>query len=335
MKASQMLSPAEVNNTAITHKIGMQGSVMDYPAINIALDRSKQGDYYTTKPGPYDLWAIEYGYTECPPSEEEAVLSKIASRSNDPQLAFGNDADDMRSAGANGIDPRVMVNDFTNDMVSYAEDRFKLVNRVMGKLKEKYSKPGRSYAELRSRYGILYRQRNDMAASVSRYIGGIYVDRSFVGQGSTNKPFTPVPVAYQKKAVTVLSKYIFAPDAYDGDAQLFPYLQAQRRGFNFFSTTEDPKPQNSALAVQLGVLAQVFSPVVLQRINTTSLYGNTYSVADVMNDFTRAIFDADRAGAVNLYRQNIQTEYVKRLIVITDSPGGYDDPLKKPPLIIR
>ncbi len=69
MKASQMLSPAEINNTEITHKIGMQGSVMDYPAINIALDRSKQGDYYTTKPGPYDLWAIEYGYTECAPAD--------------------------------------------------------------------------------------------------------------------------------------------------------------------------------------------------------------------------------------------------------------------------
>jgi hypothetical protein len=328
MKASQMLSPAEVNNTEITHKIGMQGSVMDYPSINIALDRSKQGDYYTTKPGPYDLWAIEYGYTECAPSEEEAVLSKIASRSNDPQLTFGNDADDMRSAGGGGIDPRVMINDFTNDMVAYSEDRFKLVNRVMGKMKEKYSKPGRSYAELRSRYGILLRQRNDMAASVSRYIGGIYVDRSFVGQGATSKPFTPVPTPYQKKAVAVLSKYVFAPDAYDADAQLFPYLQAQRRGFGFFGTTEDPKPQTAVLAIQMGVLAQVFSPVVLQRINTTSLYGNTYSVADVMNDFTRAIFDADRAGAVNLYRQNIQTEFVKRLIGISDSPGGYDDPSK-------
>jgi len=30
MKASQMLSPAEVNNTSITHVKGLQGSVMDY-----------------------------------------------------------------------------------------------------------------------------------------------------------------------------------------------------------------------------------------------------------------------------------------------------------------
>ncbi len=63
MKSSQMLSPAEINNTSITRSIGLIGSVMDYPAINVSLDRSKQGDYYTTKAGPYDLWAIEFGYS--------------------------------------------------------------------------------------------------------------------------------------------------------------------------------------------------------------------------------------------------------------------------------
>jgi hypothetical protein len=325
MKASQLLSPAEINNTEITHKLGTQGSVMDYPAINVSLDRSKQGDYYTTKPGPYDLWAIEYGYTETDPAQEEATLSKIASRSNDPQLTFGNDADDMRTPGGGGIDPRVMVNDLTNDMVAYSEDRFKLVNRLMGKLKDKYSKPGRSYTELRSRYNNLQGQRNSMAASVSRYIGGIYVDRSYVGQGSASKPFTPVPVAYQKKAGQVLAKYIFAPDAFDNDTQLFPYLQLQRRGFNFFGGTEDPKPQNTVLAIQGGILTHVFSGNNLQRINTTSLYGNTYSVADVMGDFTRYIFDADKGGAVNLYRQNIQTAFVKGMISISGSTTGYDE----------
>src|SRR5580765_7895164 len=224
MKGTQMLSPAEVNNTAITHAIGLQGSVMDYPAINIALDHNKQGDYYTTKTGPYDAWAIQFGYTECSPADEENTLNAILSRSTDPKLAFGNDADDMRSPGGGGVDPRVMIFDMSNDVVAYANDRFQLVNMLMGKLKDKYSKPGRSYAELRSRYANLNGQRNNMAAAVSRYIGGIYVDRSYVGQNSTNKPFTPVPVAYQKKASELLAKYIFAPNAFDADAPLFAYL---------------------------------------------------------------------------------------------------------------
>ena len=309
MKSSQMLSPAEVNNTAITHKIGLMGSVMDYPAINIALDKSKQGDYYTTKAGPYDLWAIEYGYTPFKPDEEEAGLAKIASRSTDPKLAFGNDGDDMRAAGS-GIDPRVNVNDFTNDAIGYAEERFKIVNNLMGKLVAKYSKPGRSYAELRARYGSLLTQRRNMIAAASRYIGGVYVDRSFPEQKSSTKPYTPVPLAIQKKAMNTIGKYVFAPNAFDADAQVFPYLQIQRRGFNQ-GRGEDFKATANLNALSATALEQILHPNTLQRITNTRLYGNEYSVADVMNDLVKQIFDADINGNVNVYRQYLQASFVK------------------------
>ncbi|HSC55412.1 MAG TPA: zinc-dependent metalloprotease [Phnomibacter sp.] len=327
MKASQMLSPAEVNNTEITHKIGLQGSVMDYPAINVALDRSKQGDYYTTKVGPYDVWAIEYGYTPFNASEEEAGLNKILARSTDPKLVFGNDADDMRGTGS-GIDPRVMVNDMSNDMVAYADERFKLVNVLMGKLKAKYTDPGTSYATLRSRYSMVFGQRSQMANAVANYIGGVYVDRSYPGQGSTVKPYTPVPVAYQKKAMELLSKNVFAPNAFDADAPLYPYLQGQRRGFGYFGATEDPKPQNAVLNLQVSVLQRILNPATTQRINTSSLYGNTYSVADVMNDLMTACFAADIKSNVNLYRQNLQTEFVKGVASIANAPAGFDNATK-------
>ncbi len=309
MKSSQMLSPAEVNNTAITHKIGLMGSVMDYPAINIALDKSKQGDYYTTKAGPYDLWAIEYGYTPFKPEEEEAGLAKIAARSTDPKLAFGNDGDDMRAPGS-GIDPRVNVNDFTNDAVGYAEERFKIVNNLMGKLVSKYSKPGKSYAELRARYGSLLSQRRNMIAAASRYIGGIYVDRAFPEQKSATKPYTPVPLAIQKKAMTTLGKYVFAPNAYEADAQVFPYLQLQRRGFNQ-GRGEDFKVTANLNALSTGALDQILHPNTLQRITNSRLYGNEYSVADVMNDLVKQIFDADINSNVNVYRQYLQSSFVK------------------------
>lgn len=327
MKASQMLSPAQMNDTKLTHKIGLQGSVMDYPAINVSSNRSKQGDYYTTKAGPYDLWAIEYGYTPFSEKEEQAGLNKILSRSTDPQLAFGNDADDMRSPGG-GIDPRVNVNDQTNDMVTYGEDRFKLINTMIPKLKARYSKPGQSYQELRTRYLQLNGQRNGMAAALSRYIGGVYVDRSFVGQQTTTAPFTPVPEAYQKQALALLSKYIFAPDAFDADKVIFPYLQIQRRGFGFMGNNEDIKPQTTFLSLQMSTLAQLLHPGTLSRINNSGLYGNTYSVASVMNDLSDDIFEADLKSNVNLFRQNLQTEYVKATAAIVAAPGGYDNASK-------
>ena len=325
MKASQMLSPAEVNNKELTHKIGTMASVMDYPSINVALDKTKQGDYYTTKSGPYDHWAIEYGYKPFENSyDEEMGLSKILSRSNEPYLIFGNDGDDMRAPGK-GIDPRVNVNDFTNDMMTYAEDRYKLVNNLMGKLVAKYAKPNQSYAELRARYGTVNRQRIDMTSALSRYIGGVYIDRSQPEQKSANKPMTPTPVATQKKAMELLSKYVFAPNAYDADAQVFPYLQRQRRGYDQ-GMGEDFKISNNIVAMQAaGALAHILHPNTLQRITNTRLYGNTYSVADVMNDLTKGIFDADINSNVNVYRQNLQTTYVNALGAIATGKGGADD----------
>jgi hypothetical protein len=329
MKASQMWSPAEINNTELTRKYGMMGSVMDYPAVNIANNKSKQGDYYTTVAGPYDLWAIEYGYTPFTEAEEKAALSKILSRSTDPRLSFGNDGDDMRSPGK-AMDPRVNVNDLTSDAIGYAEDRFKLVNGVMGKLVTKYSKPGQSYAELRSRYVTLLNQRLNMISAVSRYVGGVYVDRSFPEQQSKTKPFTPVSKATQKRAIAVLNKYVFAPDAFDSDAPVYAYLQPQRRGFNQLSGGDDYKITANVLVQQIsGALSHIFHPNTMQRITNSRLYGNTYSIAEVMNDLNSGIFAEDLKTNVNVYRQYLQTNYVKGLLSIQDPKTSmYDDVAK-------
>jgi hypothetical protein len=298
---------------------------MDYPAINVSLDRSKQGDYYTTKAGPYDLWAIEYGYTPLGSMEEEAGLRKILSRSGDPKLAFGNDGDDMRAPGK-AMDPRVNINDLTSDAIGYAEERFQLVNNLMGKLVAKYSREGQSYGELRARYNTLNAQRNNMINAVSRYVGGVYIDRSYPEQKSANKPYTPVPVATQKRAMEVMNKYVFAPNAFDADAQVYPYLQIQRRGFNQPGNGEDFKVSNNVLALQVnGTLAHILNPSTLQRITNTRLYGNQYSVADVMNDLVKGIFDADMNGNVNVYRQYLQGTFVKGITQLMGDASPADN----------
>jgi Met-zincin/Domain of unknown function (DUF5117) len=327
MKASQMLSPADVHNKTITQKMGLQGSVMDYPAVNINSDRSKQGDYYTMKPGPYDLWAIEFGYREFPEGQEQSGLNAILRRSHEPALTFGNDADDMRSPGF-GIDPRVMVNDMSNDMIAYGEDRYKFVNNAMNKLVSKYAKADKSYEEIRTRYNVLNGQRFSMANAISRYIGGVQVDRSFPGQNPGSKPFVITPVEYQKKAMNFLSKYVFAPNAFDADQQVLPYLQLQRRGYNFFGFPEDPKHTSTVQNFQTALLAQLLHPTTLRRVNNSALYGNTYSVAEVMNDLVTAIFKADIGSSVNIYRQNLQAEFVKGAAAIVESKTGYDNASK-------
>ncbi len=327
MKASHMWSPKEINNKELTRKYGLYGSVMDYPAINIALNPKQQGDYYTTKVGPYDIWAIQYGYTPAKDeAEERRLLREIMSRSTDPKLVFGNDADDMRSPGK-AIDPRVMINDLTNDPMSYAVDRFKLVNNRMLALPNYAVREGRSYFDLFTRFSALNSLRAQMTAAVSRFIGGVYIDRSFPEQKSGNKPFTPVPVAQQKRAMDILAKHVFSPKAFAGDAKVYPYLQQLRRGFNFFSSTEDPKLTDIYLGQQYSAtLTHLLHPVTLRRLSDSRLYGNQYSGASVLADLTNAIFAEDLKTAVSIFRQNLQTEFVKQVSNIANfKTPGYDN----------
>ena len=167
-----------------------------------------------------------------------------------------------------------------------------------------------------------------MLNAVSRYIGGVYIDRSFVGQSTPNKPYTPVPLATQKRAMEVLARNIFAPDAFKADAYLIPYLQSQRRGYNFFSTTEDPKLNNLYNSMGAAALAHILHPTTTLRITNSRLYGNTYSLADVMNDLSTAIFESDMKVNVNSYRQYLQTTYVKQLAQLSDDKSPADDVTK-------
>ncbi|MFN3530525.1 MAG: zinc-dependent metalloprotease [Bacteroidia bacterium] len=329
MKASQLHLPKDLHNEALTRELGLVGSVMDYPAVNLHRDQAKQGQFFTTRPGPYDMWVIEYGYSTAvaDAAAEEARLNAILARSTRPELTFGNDADDMRSPGK-AIDPRVNVNDMSGDAISYSIDRFELVNNLYAGLFEKYSKAGQSYQELLQAYSILGGETMNAASTISRYIGGVYVDRGFVGQEGSGKPFEPVSKADQQRAMKALERYVFAPNAFEQAMPLYEYLQVQRRGFGFFAQTEDPKIHQRALTTQRMVLAHLLHPVTLQRISDSRLYGNSYSLLEVFNELTDGIFKADMNGKVNSFRQNLQLDYVEKLIAIAGlnpkTPASFD-----------
>ncbi len=316
MKASQMFSPEELSNPELIKGKALTGSVMDYAGINLTRDRSKQGQFYDTSVGPYDVWAIQYGYT---PFRSVAEKNRLLNLSTKPELTFGNDADDMRSPGK-AIDPRVMIGDLSNDQIGYSIDRIELVNSMMGGIKSKFAKRGSTYQELRRAYYILSGQRAQAANVISRFIGGVYVDRAMVGQQGGTKPYTPVSLADQKRAMAALNKYVFAPSAFAAPKDLYNYLALRRRGFNFFRGTEDPKIHAQVLTYQRNVLRHVLHPNTLQRIVDSGLYGNRYSLAMFMTDLNNSIFKSDITGNVNSFRQNLQTEYTKMLITIV-KPG--------------
>ena len=318
MKASILYTPEQLADANFIKGKALTGSVMDYAGINITNDRSKQGQYYDMAVGPYDVWAIQFGYT---PFKNEAERNTLLERSTEPQLIFGNDADDMRAPGK-AIDPRVMIGDLSSDQITYSVNRFELVNDMMKNLKTQFTKKGETFEELRRAFYTLHSQTAIAGGVVSRFIGGVYVDRATFGQDGATQPFTPVSLKDQKRAMNALEKYIFAPNSFDTPNEVYNYLARQRRGYNFFSGTEDPKIHEQVLAYQTSILAHIMHPNTLQRLSNSELYGNEYKLSAFMTDLNNMMFVADINGSVNSFRQNLQAAYTKQLIEIVSGKAS-------------
>ena len=316
-KGSNLLTYDEILNKETTYEKGLCSTVMEYPSINFSLKPENQGLYYDTIPGPYDHWAIRFAYSEV----DENGLNAILNESTKPEHAFANDADDMRGTGK-GMDPDAMIYDLTSEPVLYAVDRIKLVNTILPNVLDKYRKEGASHQELLNSYYTLTGQYSTSLKIISRQIAGVRVNRAMVGQDTDAKPFTPVSLTAQKEAMDALSKYAFAPNAFEKAEALYPYLQRQRRGFSTPYGGEDPKIHERVLSIQRMVLGQLLNRNVLNRMVNTSLYGNEYSLAAYFKDLNDAVFKADKNKTVTSFRQNLQVEYVNRLIRASKDKGS-------------
>jgi len=320
-KGSTLLSNKELNNKELVSKRGVTSSVMDYPAINITKDPKNQGLYFDVKPGVYDTWAIEFGYTDYNiDQDEEKLLSNILSRSTEKDLAFANDALDMRSPGK-GTDPNAMIYDLSNTQIEHSQERIEMIFDILKGLKTKYTSDNDTYEELYRSYRNLVYNYYQSLNTVSRQIGGVKVDLSHINQNSENKPFECVDKKTQKDALNLISKYGFSnkillqPD-------LIPYLQTQRRGFK---VSTDPTIHQRILSYQNRLLDHLLHPNVLLRFSNSSLYGNEYKLPYYMIDLRNSIFESDFNSNISTIRQNLQITYVNRLLKVLEIKSRYDN----------
>lgn len=320
-RASHLYDREQIHDTELTAKTGLTGSVMEYSPINLARDPEKQGHYFSLVPGPYDHWAIRFGYAD---SDE---LDAILAESTRPEHVFANDADDMRSTGR-GIDPRAMISDLTNEPIANAADRMAMVEETLVDLADQFPVEGESYHELRTAFSTLVREFERAATTCSRFIGGVEVERAFHGQeGAPPAPLRPVDAATQREAMRTLAEHVFAPKALSLPPKLVARLQLQRRGFEFFELedNEDPKIHQRLFEIRDGVLDQILHPHTLERVIDSSLYGNDYTIDSVMNDLDAAIMEVDPDSGPDTLREELQLDYIERLIDIAglDSDSKY------------
>ena len=320
-KGSLLLSNDELNDKNIVNEKGICSSVMEYPAINIVKDSANQGLFFDVNPGVYDIWAIEYGYSTYQTQEQEKqYLSKILSRSIEKELAFANDAFDMRSPGK-GTDPNAMIYDLSNDPIQHSIDKIKMILKIAENLKENYIKNNDTYEELYRSYRTLLFSYYQSLNIISRQVGGVKVDLSHTKQNSISKPFESVDLKTQKKALNLISNYGFS-NKFLLQPDIIPFLQKQRRGF---SVSDDPRIHELILRYQNRLLDHLLNSNVLKRITNSTLYGNDYNITSYMIDLRKSIFDSDMSFNISTLRQNLQITYVNRLLDIVNNKSNFDN----------
>ena len=334
-KASTYRSLEELHDANKT-KGSLSASVMDYNPVNISPQGVEQGDYYSTTIGPYDYWAIEYGYK--PLKDEEEGLAKIAARSGEAELAYGTDED------TRGIDPDPHSRryDMTDDLVAYAEEQAKLVTEALPDLVEDLVEEGDSYQQARRAFGLLIAKHAISMFDASRYVGGLHVSRSHKGDANAAEPFVVVDAEQQREALKLLEEQVFSDEPFNIPPKLYNHLAPSKWshwGSNIPVRTDYPVHQAISLW-QDRVLSQLFSSLTLSRLHDSELKvpadQDAMTVAELFERLTGSIFSevesfepgeyTNRKPAISSLRRNLQRKYLERLVkTALDRTSGPED----------
>ena len=327
-KASTLYNLDDLNNPEKTKNTGLTASVMDYAPSNLAPKDAKQGDYYSQTIGPYDYWAIEYGYKVVPGGSAEAEaapLKPIAAKSGEWGMDYLTDEDTLPISP----DPHTYRFDLGNDPVAYAKRRAKLVGELWPGLVERVVGEGEGYQKARRTFNILLSQYGTSMDMAARYIGGLYVSRSHRGDKGAKPPFTVVEAAKQREAMQMLEEHVLSDKPFQFPPELLNQLAVSRWSHWGSEPAIQPEFQihEVILMWQERILARITSPVVLQRLHDSELKvpadQDAFTTAELLQRATKAVFAeteslkkgefTPRKPAISSMRRNLQRSFYQRL----------------------
>ena len=134
-----------------------------------------------------------------------------------------------------------------------------------------------------------------------------------------------MPYDIQKESINILAEYYFDSDKFFLPSNIASKMQRERRSFDFFGQTEDPKIHNMILKGQKRVIKHFTNSKVLKRLTDSSLYGNKYLPSELFKDLSSSIFNEKKSRRLNGIDQNLQSYFVKRLLMILKS-ANFDSP---------
>lgn len=335
-KGSKLYGLQDINDPEKVKDGAIVASVMDYSPTNVVPKGGKQGNYYSLTIGPYDYWAVEYGYKPLGGSTtgDLAELRKIAARSGEPALAYATDEDTDDS----DPDPDANRFDLGVNSLDYAKQRAQIVKEVVPTLLQRVAKEGEDYTQVRRAFGVLLGEYGQSMYFVARCVGGLSTTRSHKGDKDAKPPLTLVDVKQQREALTLLEEHVFSHKPFEFPPELYNYLAATNWSHWGMSgrSRKDFPIHDVILRWQTQVLDKVLSANTLERIHDTeakvSPDTDVLTAAELIERLTKAIFSeletvkegefTNRKPAISSLRRNLQREYLRRLSELAMGNGG-------------
>ncbi len=324
---SMAYTAQDVQSKAFTSRYGIASSVMEYNPTNIWPKGTPNGDYDQLVLGPYDYYAVRYGYGYIPnvttPEQELPVLRAWASRWSDPRYRFASDEDADSFGTGHGIDPRVVTDDLTNKPLAWCQTQMSLMRSLMNGVDRRFPEPGMPYDEARAAFLLPLRLDLRCAIMPAHTIGGEYISRADKGDPGATAPLTPVSLATERAAFAQLVSGLFSDGAWHFNPKVLDTLTYSEVSSLSVDATwsYSPTPRHDVsvaavvLAAQRSVLNELFSPLRMQRIDDLSTKygpGATMTLTDLF-DWTRdGIYGSINNGSFvheGLIRRNLQQAY--------------------------
>jgi len=348
-KSSSGVPSERLNDESFTRRNGLSLSVMDYNPVNIAANPEEQGQYWTTGPGSYDRWAIQYAYSTIydqpadgplvtsgtPASSSEGELNglrKIAAQASDPMHPYGTDEDNW--LGAFAVDPLSSAWELGSDHFAYARTRAEIVEEILPTIEDRIVEEGEGYQRLRSAVNSLTFERLNATMPLVKYVGGAYVVRDHRGDPNQRPAFTPVAAERQRAAVDLIAGTMLAEDSFEFDPALLNTLLPNRWstwGQSPATILQFPVLANMA-AIHGSLLSGLMTPPRLARmLDQEALAGrgaDVYTVSEMFGTLTRSVWselgrggDARSASPVRRNLQRIYTDELADLALSDVAPG--------------
>lgn len=325
-RSSRIYTAAQLADPEFVRQHGLAGSVMEYSPINLARPGEPAVPAWQLTLGPYDYWAIEYGYKPIAPAQEAGELQRIAARSNEPQLAFGTDEDNFL-----GVDPESLVFDLGDDPVAYAQKRFDIARDLLRRQATRPLNPDEDYSVLRRSVGYALRDVARASGILARQIGGVRTLRDFPGSG--RDPLLPVSAAVQRQALELLASGMLSADSF----VLPPALQRRmapdysERSAALFDgdgpVATDYSLANVVIEMQRALLGALMNDGVAQRLLDSEGKvgdGGALHLSELLQRLADEVWSELRRGDGDIPapRRELQREHVNRLSGLLLRPGS-------------